>query len=89
MIRCQMCGAPNTTGTTYCKKCRAELTKKCPNCGKNNKTKAKFCGDCGWPLTGRFSKTNKSLCARCHSPVEKGAEKCPHCGAKLNWSGQE
>ena len=62
--------------------------KVCPNCGSKSKALAKFCGDCGWPLTGEFSRTNKSLCARCHSPVDKGVPKCPSCGAELNWGGQ-
>lgn len=44
---CSECGHKNQTGTKFCAKCGAIITKTCPCCGAENDESAKRCSSCG------------------------------------------
>jgi len=46
-MHCQECGASNTIGPRFCKRCGAALPVDCPSCSRPNNPGANYCGHCG------------------------------------------
>jgi class 3 adenylate cyclase/predicted ATPase len=50
-MECPICKADLPSGSNFCAKCGAPLSRVCGNCGRSNKASSNFCSDCGASLT--------------------------------------
>ena len=96
IIVCEQCGADVPDGSVFCIVCGARISEAvkviCPHCGAEmDDEEAVFCSECGKrideePAEESAPETediNKIMCTNCYELVEKDADFCPNCGAKL------
>src|SRR6266516_3115944 len=50
-MECPICKADLPSGSNFCAKCGAPLSRVCGNCGRSNQASSNFCSDCGASLT--------------------------------------
>ncbi len=95
-IICPSCGAENTKGKKFCKKCGKPLPMEeekqegiCPECGAELEEGALFCGECGFsfkaPKPEPIPEPENStvICPSCGAENQRGKKFCMKCGSKL------
>lgn len=78
MVLCSKCGKKYPSSSKYCPYC-GDIYNACPNCGYDNDVNAVQCVRCG----ARLMDDGGGVCSKCKSPIPKGAEFCPQCGAAV------